>query len=100
MRTDTNTIRTIDVRGNKGYKYKHVIAPLMSTESKKKSGRGLPRALNDNAIDYMHWDDPNELMDHLRLLEASRQAGHNAHDNEMLSIIEEFRGSEAGIIIN
>jgi len=47
----------------------------------------------------MHWDDLNELVDHLWLLEASRQnAGHNAHDNEMLSIIEELR--EAGIIIN
>jgi len=87
------------VRANKGYKYKHVIAPLMSTESKK-SGKGLPRAmtLNDNAIDYVHWDDSNELVDRLRLLEALRQTGHNAHDNEMLSIIEELR--EAGIINN
>jgi len=69
----------------------------MSTESKKKSGRGLPRAmtLNDNAIDYVHWDDSNELVNRLRLLEASRQAGHN---NEMLSIFEEL--CEAGIIIN
>jgi len=85
------------VRGNRGYKYKHVIA-LMSTESKKKSGRGLLHAmtLNDNAIDYVHWDDLNELVDRLRLLEASRQAD-NAHD-DMLSIIEELR--EAGIIIN
>jgi len=88
------------IRANRGYKYKHVIAPLMSTEPKKKFGKGLPRAmtLNDNAIDYVHWDDPNELVDRLRLLEASRQSGHNAHDNEMLSIIEELR--EAGIIIN
>jgi len=34
--------------------------------------------LNDNKIDYIHWDDPNELVDYLRLLEASRQADHNA----------------------
>ena len=27
--------------------------------------------LNDSAIDYVHWDDPNELMDRLRLLDAS-----------------------------
>jgi len=46
----------------------------------------------------LHWDDPNELMDHLRLLDASHRAGNNAHDNEILSIIEEFR--EAGLIIN
>jgi len=50
---------------------------------------------SDNAVDYVHWDDSNELVDRMRLLDASRQAGHNAHDNEM-SIIEEFR--KAGII--
>jgi len=54
--------------------------------------------LNNNAINYVHWDDPNELVDRMRLLKTSRQAGHNAHDNEMLSIIEELR--KAGIIIN
>jgi len=51
--------------------------------------------LKDNAIDYVHWD---ELMDRLRLLDASHRAGNNAHDNEMLSIIEELH--EAGLIIN
>ncbi|KYQ47199.1 hypothetical protein ALC60_13782 [Trachymyrmex zeteki] len=87
---------------NRGYKYKHVIEPLMSITPKKqkKSGKGLLRAmtLNDNAIDYVHWDDPNELVDRLRLLDASHRSRNNAHDNEMLSIIEELR--EAGLIIN
>ncbi|KYN09083.1 hypothetical protein ALC57_18807, partial [Trachymyrmex cornetzi] len=88
---------------NRGYKYKYIIAPLMLVTRKKqskKSGKGLPHAmtLNDNAIDYVHWDDPNELVDRLRLLDASHRAGNNAHDNEMLSIIEELR--EAGLIIN
>ena len=41
--------------------------------------------LNDNKIDYIHWDYPNEIVDRLRLLEVSRQAGHNGHDNEILS---------------
>jgi len=56
--------------------------------------------LNDNKIDCVHWKwiDPNELMDYLRLLEASHQIDHNAHNNEILSIIEELR--EAGFIIN
>jgi len=91
------------ILGNRGYKYKEIIAPLLSIEPKtKKSGKGLfaPRAmtLTDNKIDYVHWDDPNELVDRLRLLDASHQAGNNGHDNEILSIIEELR--EAGIIIN
>ncbi|KYN30733.1 hypothetical protein ALC56_14977, partial [Trachymyrmex septentrionalis] len=62
----------------------------------KKVGKGIiPHAmtLNENKMDYVHWDDPNELVD-LRLLEASRQAGYNAHDNKILSIVEELR--EAG----
>ncbi|KYM95900.1 hypothetical protein ALC62_13452 [Cyphomyrmex costatus] len=105
------------ILGNKGYKYKYIIAPIVSSkiqvrtdipcalnnESGKRNGGGkgvipLAMTLNDNKIDYIHWDDPNELVDRLRLLEASRQAGHNAHDNEILSIIEELR--EAGLIIN
>jgi len=54
--------------------------------------------LNDNKIDYVHWNDPNELVDRLRLLDVSRRADNNAHNNEILSIIEELY--EAGIIIN
>ncbi|KYQ47055.1 hypothetical protein ALC60_13930 [Trachymyrmex zeteki] len=91
------------ILGNKRYKYKNIIAPLVLD---KKVGTGInkrsdiPRAmtLNDNNIDYIHWDDPNELVDRLRLLEDSRQAGHNGHDNEILSIIEKLR--EAGLVIN
>jgi len=50
--------------------------------------------LTNNTVDYVHWDDPNELVDRLRLLDASRNAGNNAHDNEILSTIEELRGSD------
>ena len=54
--------------------------------------------LNDNKIDYIHWDDPNKIVVRLRLLEASRQAGHNGHDNEILSIIKEL--CDVSLIIN
>ncbi|KAL6263079.1 hypothetical protein P5V15_005880 [Pogonomyrmex californicus] len=90
--------------GNKGYKYINIIALLVSTYKKSnKKGADIDNIssimnLNDNKIDYVHWDDPNELVDRLRLLDASHRAGNNAHDNKMLSIIEELR--EAGIIIN
>ncbi|KYN02837.1 hypothetical protein ALC62_06343 [Cyphomyrmex costatus] len=124
--------------GNKVYKYKNIIAPIVSGKiqvgtgipcarnlndksGKRNGGKGviplamtlndesgkgiggkgvipLAMTLNDNKIDYVHWDDLNELVDRLRLLEASHQASHNAHDNEILSFIEELR--EAGIIIN
>lgn len=45
---------------------------------------------------YTYWDDPNELVDRLRLLMASQAAGHTSHDNEIVSIVEELR--EANII--
>jgi len=81
---------------NKRHKYKSIIAPLLSS---KRVGRGISRTvtLNNNKIDYkIDWS--NELVDRLRLLKTSRQAGHNAHDNEILSIIEEF--CEIDLIIN
>ncbi|KYM93941.1 hypothetical protein ALC62_15448 [Cyphomyrmex costatus] len=86
------------VLANRGYKYRNIIKPLATP--KKKSGKEVPHAmtLNDGAIEYVHWDDPNELVDRLRLLDASHRAGNAAHGNEMLSIIEELR--EAGVIIN
>ncbi|MCI0557609.1 MAG: hypothetical protein MN733_03880, partial [Nitrososphaera sp.] len=59
----------------------------------------LPRymiAREGRGTDYVHWDDPNELVDRLRLLLASQAAGNSNHSNEIVSIIEELR--EAGII--
>lgn len=47
-------------------------------------------------IDYIYWDDPNELVDRLRLLLASQTAGNLSHINEILSIIEKL--CEANII--
>jgi len=46
--------------------------------------------LNDNAIDYVHWDDPNELVDHLRLLLAPSGQQQRAHN----------KIRKAGLIIN
>jgi len=88
---------------SKGYKYKNIIAPLVSgkkVETGINKRMNLPRmmTLNDNKIDYIHWDDPNKIVVRLRLLEASRQAGHNGHDNEILSIIKEL--CDVSLIIN
>ena len=47
---------------------------------------------------YVHWDNSNELWNRLRLLVAEKQAGNNAHSNEIQSIIEEL--GECGLIIN
>ncbi|KAL6417605.1 hypothetical protein ACFW04_012621 [Cataglyphis niger] len=87
------------ILGNKGYKYKHVIAPLLQYAGAKTGTGRAPSTMRvtGNRVEYVHWDDPNELVDRLRLLDASRRAGNNAHDNEIQSIIEELR--EAGAIL-
>lgn len=43
-----------------------------------------------------YWDNPNELIDRLRLLIASQNAGNNGHQNEIIAILEEL--VEANII--
>lgn len=77
----------------KSYKYNTIIKPLFQ------SGSGLQTEYmvsNSNPVDYSYWDDPNELIDRLRLLVSSSSAGHTGHNNEIISIIEELR--EAHII--
>lgn len=82
--------------GNRGKKYKNIIKPILQAYSNNPSGSGMQMEYNNNPIQYTHWDDPNELIDRLRLLVASSMAGNNAHHNEIVSIIEELR--EADII--
>ena len=93
--------------GNRGYKYRNIVSVLLSSGYRNvggiaREGSGLPiddtMTVTDNAIDYVYWDDPNELVDRLRLLLASRDAGHTGHDNEIASIVEELR--EAVLIVN
>lgn len=59
-------------------------------------GFGYKTLSNNRREEYVYWDDPNELVDRLRLLHASQLAGNNSHQNEILSIEEELR--ESGII--
>lgn len=44
----------------------------------------------------LYWDDPNELVERLKLLIASKDAGNTGLDNEIISVVEELR--ESGII--
>lgn len=80
------------LKGNRGYKYKEIINKLFSTTY---TGKGLMQ-VNLKKPNYIYWDDPNEIVDRLKLLIASQHAGNNNHSNEIISIIEELR--EANII--
>lgn len=66
------------------------------TRRQHKRGGNLMK-LSNNQIDYIYFDDPNELVNRLRILVASQLAGHTGHNNEIMSIIEELK--EAKIII-
>ncbi|KAI8123498.1 hypothetical protein CVS40_5822 [Lucilia cuprina] len=59
------------------------------------SGLSL-KSLDNRKPKYIYWDDPNELVNRLRLLTSSSSVGHNNHKNEIISIIEELK--EANII--
>lgn len=89
------------IKGDKGIKYREIIKPLFSESLNNnivtKFGGSLPTLKKyKNNTDLIYWDDPNELVDRLKLLIASRDAGNTNHDNEILSIIEELK--EANII--
>lgn len=88
------------VKGDKGKKYTQIIKPLLLLDvksSESKSGGNLtPIKKYKKNTDFIFWDDPNELVDRLKLLTASKDAGNTNHDNEIISIIEELK--EAGII--
>jgi hypothetical protein len=61
----------------------------------RKQGKGIePKYMkleNNKKTSFVYWNDVNELVERLRLLVASKSAGHSAHDNEIMSIIEELR---------
>lgn len=78
--------------GNKikkgGTKYSTIISKLFP------SGGELSMKLQKNNLVY--WDNPNELVDRLRLLLASKAAGNTSVSNEIISIFNELH--EAGLI--
>ena len=64
-------------------------SPLMKVSNSSYIG-------NRKQIDYVYWDDPNELVERLHILHLSKQAGNTNLDNEILNIEEELR--EGGYI--
>lgn len=94
-----NYLANAKINANKGKKYKTIISSLFSKHMSKQTGHGHVnmRHMTNVGIDYVHWNNPNELVERLRLLTASQRSGHTGHTNEIVSIVEELR--EAGIIV-
>ena len=78
------------IAGSSGVKYRAIISKLFSS-----SGRGFLPVTN-NQIDYLHWNDINELVERLFLLKTAQRAGHSGVDIEINSIEQELR--EEGVI--
>lgn len=95
----TNVHRRSDKRlkSSRLSKYQDIIQPNFQVEARsrtKTSGHGL--IYNEKPIEYVYWDNINELVDRLKLLVASKEAGNNSLDNEIIAIINELK--EANII--
>lgn len=90
--------RIVSLSGSKRTSYQNSSRKSKSTDSLRHIGMGLPKYMlvKNSNVDYVYWDNPNELVDRLRLLLASQQAGNLSHTNEIMSIIEELK--EGGII--
>lgn len=92
------------INGNKGFKYTRVIKPLFKfARNNTSSVESLQRGEGINILkevkkdtDLVYWNDPNELVERLKILCASRAAGNTGLDNEVNAILEEMK--EAGII--
>lgn len=86
-----NFDRNQQIKGGNSSKYINIIKPFLIDQRKRQryhSGSALMNVTNDN-IKYVYWDDPNEIVNRLRLLISSQNAGHNNHKNEIVSIIDE-----------
>lgn len=89
------------LRGDKGEKYRTLIKPMFNVSNENTSKKKLGGTLSllkryRKNTDFIYWDDPNELVERLKLLIASKHAGNTSHDNEIISILEELK--EAHII--
>lgn len=103
-------------QGSRSAKYTEVIKPLLDRleehsptaslqrriSTRLKSGTSITnpflnrKQLINKPTNYVYWDTPRELVERLRLLWASKEAGNTGHNNEIISILEELR--EEGII--
>ena len=90
--TKTHLRRDGKIKANLGQKYRNVIQKLFPPAKK---GRGI-MSLNNKPVEYIYYDDMNELVDRLEILVREQNAGHSGHNNEIQSILEELK--EVGLI--
>lgn len=91
-----NDPRTGKPKSSRGLKYTKIIKPIWEDIKVQKSGRGMTKKVQGGVVEYKYYDDPNELVDRLRLIYGSTLAGGDTHRNEIVEILTELE--EFGII--
>lgn len=78
------------IHRNKSNKYKNIISRLFSTKRGKRRGKGMSmKSVYDTNVIY--YNDINKLVDRMKLLYESVQAGHSGLDNEIVALTEELK---------
>ncbi|KAK4873461.1 hypothetical protein RN001_015490 [Aquatica leii] len=86
-----------------GKKYSNIIKPLLATSmtrvrsnstTLKEGGHIQMLQLNNKRLEFLPWKDPNKLVNWLRTLLSSKEAGHTGHTNEIIYIIDELRSAK------
>lgn len=86
------------IMGNKGYKYVHLIKPILESENILKNNRNqlggylknrFSELTNKRTLVYYH--NPNDIVERLKILLGSDNAGNFSHRNEILEITNELR---------
>lgn len=102
---DTNThkhycLPSSTINTNESSKYKDIIVTLFPPPSRTHSGRGYNVYMGPKTIfDYVYWNDPNELLELLRLLLDSQRLGYTEHNNEIVCIVDSCEKSISFISI-
>ena len=80
------------IKAESSEKYRNIIKPALAGKFEYGTGIDIQnKKLNDLPLQYIYFDDPNEIIERLRLITASAAAGNTAHTNEIISIISELR---------
>lgn len=64
---------------------------LADVERSRAKTTGYRLTDNEKPVEYVYWDNINELVERLKLFMASKEAGNNYLDNEIFAIINKLK---------
>ena len=62
------------------------------------TGGQLQSGYQEGPVNFLYWDDPNELVERIELLAGERNAEYLSVDHKIISILQKLR--ERGVIIS